>query len=560
MQSNAVTNEFTMDQNLLFSVIKSQAGSLTKALVEGVMNSIDAGATRVEVEVQADKFVISDDGKGFSSEDEIRLWFGRFGTPHQEGDAQFARFRMGRGQLMAFARTLWESNRFVMDVDVEGRGLTYDLLHRETSFPGCRVTGTLYERLTEAGLRDELTELRMSVRYAPAPVYVNGELFGSPAARTKGWTFQDDDAYYRVIPDSDDLLLYNQGVYVQTRGAWSTGMGGTVVSKKAVEVNFARNAVLDRCPTWARIRTRMQEVVMGKLSSADKLTDDERRFLARRINADVPQAVRDQLRKAKLLTDPTGRHHSLESLSRFKRFVYSPNADTMACATQGKDGTFVVTEDLLNRFGVYSIESLIHDLSKVPGIIAEGVEVLDIEALPSAIRGTTEESAPSELSRKQRAAFEALTWLNDEVVKAFSSTKYASQRRELRLGKHKQNTFVAWTDGRSYITANKHFLKYFERGLSGVSQWVLTLVHEYAHSNDDSESHAHGLEFFAKYHDMSFCDTLSLPSLAQQGLVRYMSALRKEGLSCPRAFRRELRPNLSCEDGLVDALSDAPSF
>ena len=43
------TRKFRMHPDLLFSVIKAQAGTLAKALMELVMNSVDAGASRIEI-------------------------------------------------------------------------------------------------------------------------------------------------------------------------------------------------------------------------------------------------------------------------------------------------------------------------------------------------------------------------------------------------------------------------------------------------------------------------------------------------------------------------------
>lgn len=546
MTLDVVSNKFTMDPNLLVSVIKSQAGSLSKALLEGVMNSLDAGASRVDLTVDEERFVIEDDGKGFASEAEILNWFGRFGTPHVEGDAKYGRFRMGRGQLMAFSVCRWESGEFSMDVDIENKGLTYDLGRLAAPLKGCRVSGVLYRPLAAWLLKDVLTELRMFVQYTPKPVYVNGELFGNCPSRLKSWTFEDEHAYYRVVPGSEELNVYNQGVFVQSRSAWSAGMGGVVVSKKPLAVNFARNSLLDHeCAVWREISVRLKDVAMRKLAGARKLTAGDRRFLARRVSSAVSMEHLALLRKAKLMTDPTGHHHALEDMQRYRRFVFSETANDLACATQGRDDTFVVTQDLLDRFGVYSVDGLLQDLRRVPGVLHPDAATGAITDLTSQLRGTTRDAELGELSRKQLAAYRALAWLNVEVQKSLRAAGIAPAARDLRLGKHKSNRFVAWTDGSEYITANIHFLRGFERGLAGVSEWVLTLVHEYCHDTDDSESHSHGEVFYKKFHDAVFSHGLSIPTLAQKGLVRYMSALREEGVSCPRAFRRELRPEIA---------------
>lgn len=542
----AATNEFTMDPNLLISVIKAQAGTLTKALLEGVMNSIDAGASKVNISMSHNVFVIDDDGRGFTSQAEVKNWFGRFGTPHQEGDSIYGRFRMGRGQMFAFASTKWQSGCFVMEVDIEKRGLTYDLSYSKEPFKGCRVTGLLYKELSSSELRDALSELKHFVAYTPVPVYVNGELFGSSPAKAKGWSFEDENGYFKVQPDADELHIYNQGVFVCTKHSYSTGMGGVLVSKKPLKVNFARNDILERqCEVWAALSAKLRQVVMNKLASAAKLTDEDRRYLARRVTSSDFYGMREKLLKAKLVTDPTGRHHPLESLRNYKRFAYAETATPLACATHGKGDTFVVTDAMLNRFGVYSVNSLLEELSRVAGLIDPNVEVATLEEIPASLRGTTSEASQSDLTKKQLAAYAALSWLNVEVQVRLNANGFSSPHRELLVGRHKKNMAVAWTDGKTYVTANIGHLKLFEKGLDGVSEWILTLVHEYMHDTDDSESHDHGEVFYAKYHDAVFSGSaLNLGTLAQQGLVKYLAALRKNGLSVPRELRKQLRPDI----------------
>ena len=96
--------KFKMHPDLLFSVIKSQAGTQEKAILEAVMNAVDAGATKCEIKIDENGYSIVDDGKGFVSRQEVDEFFETFGTPHKEGDATYGRFRMGRGQLFALDR------------------------------------------------------------------------------------------------------------------------------------------------------------------------------------------------------------------------------------------------------------------------------------------------------------------------------------------------------------------------------------------------------------------------------------------------------------------------
>ncbi len=92
---------FELDPQIVHFIIHSQAGSIGKALIELLMNSVDAGATLVRLNMSCNGFECFDDGQGFASREDVICYFGRFGTPHVEGDAVYGRFRLGRGQIMA---------------------------------------------------------------------------------------------------------------------------------------------------------------------------------------------------------------------------------------------------------------------------------------------------------------------------------------------------------------------------------------------------------------------------------------------------------------------------
>ena len=117
--AHSQTVAFQMHPDLLRSVIRKQAGSLDKAILEAVMNSIDAGSSSVNIQLLTDKVIITDDGRGFRDAQEIQDFFATFGTPHKEGDATYGKFRMGRGQMFAFGKNTWRTGTFQMDVDVD---------------------------------------------------------------------------------------------------------------------------------------------------------------------------------------------------------------------------------------------------------------------------------------------------------------------------------------------------------------------------------------------------------------------------------------------------------
>lgn len=146
---------FGIHPAILLTLMREQAGSVEKALAELVMNSVDARSTRIDITTSDTGFSIADDGKGFTSIDQLETFFDMFGTPHEAGDAYYGRFRVGRGQIMSYAKTTWRSGPFEMRVDIDpsAKDIGYDLVVHKAIAPGCRVDGEFIESHTAYALR-----------------------------------------------------------------------------------------------------------------------------------------------------------------------------------------------------------------------------------------------------------------------------------------------------------------------------------------------------------------------------------------------------------------------
>ena len=185
------------------------------------------------------------------------------------------------------------------------------------------------------------------------------------------WTFEDHLACYRIVK-ADALEVYSQDVFVRHFNTWQLGVGGVVISKLPLELNFARNAAESECPVWSGIRRVIEALVIRELASARHLTDSQRKFLGirfRELAACTPDP--SVWKGVKLLTDPSGNHLPLSTLAHYRRFVHIPEPGTLACAEHGRHGTFVVTDALLDRFGMDSLHDWLALLSEA-GLLAEG--------------------------------------------------------------------------------------------------------------------------------------------------------------------------------------------
>ncbi len=274
----------TAHNELLVKVIKDQAGTVDKGILEGVMNAREAGSeeARISLEDGGKRLIVADDGKGFRSEQEIIEWFETFGTPHKESEGKtWARFRMGRGQLFAFGRNVWRTGEFRMTVDIREWGLEYEFESGLDHFSGCRIEIDLYQPLIGEypcpyrSIENFKSTIRKQIEFIEGRVLVEGEQVNTPASECK-WDFETDECYF-MFGRGTGLQWYNIGAYVNEWSARMAGVTGVVVSKRAFDVNFARNQIKDACPIFQRARMVVNVNKIKKVRKAQRrLTDNEK--------------------------------------------------------------------------------------------------------------------------------------------------------------------------------------------------------------------------------------------------------------------------------------------
>lgn len=272
--SKSETRTLSLHPLAIHTFIRAQAGSLSKALAESVMNSIDAFAAHVTIILTATGFIVDDDGQGFLNRDEIASWFETLGFPHEEGNhRQYGTFGMGRAQAWAYASTVWTSNQFEMTVDVKTQGLDYQLRELAVARKGTRIVGTFYTPLDQATMLRTQTELEHALRYVPGIVTLNSKVINKDPAGEE-WTFETEDAYFRIGQGrSEGLSVYNVGVFVKAYPRYSVPVGGCIVTKSAavLRLNLARNEVLQsECPVWKRLLKSLAPYTPGEASKASK--------------------------------------------------------------------------------------------------------------------------------------------------------------------------------------------------------------------------------------------------------------------------------------------------
>ena len=499
--------QFGVHPAIIWSLIKEQAGSVSKALAELVMNSIDAGATRIDMTIDQHSFTISDDGKGFSSRDEIDQFFEVFGTPHNEGDAYFGKFRIGRGQMMVFAKTVWRSGHFRMDVDLSGATEAgYVLTVLDQTVPGCVIKGEFYEEKYYFDgdyhyFSDQEYSLKSMVRYVPVPIYINGKLLNDLPSDIN-WSKEDTAAWYLVGSNEHELRIYNRGVFVTAFPGAVYGVTGDVVSKLPLALNMARNEIRRwECGTWKVINESLKNTFDQRLSRLKKLDHHEHRSLMKMIVSDQPFTADVVKNLAKIRFIPTifGERITPKQLFSHHVFTLYDGHQAMIAERAQKMGLAnVIMPEWMSlcdlerndenlEFLMHRMAGVFHDYRIAPKIIPFAQFVKEMAGLHEFIEDTS-------LSTEEKLIMDCLRRFNGDI--AWICQGSSSMKRELRVGV--SNQMDAWTDGMTYIAIRRKQLN--DIRINGPHVLVSLLVHEYCHESSSAQNHPHDREFYLKFH------------------------------------------------------------
>jgi len=584
---------FELDPQIIHHIIYSQAGSIGKAIIELLMNSVDASATGVKLTIDRNGFNCADDGKGFATEEDVRMYFGRFGTPHEEGDATYGRFRLGRGQIMAHAKTTWSSNLWTMNVDTRSMGYSYDLDTLAAPEPGCSISGTWYEVLSDAEYMSTVQEIRDLVRYTPIEVELNGRVI-TRDPRKESWDFEDDYAYYRAKTEGA-VSIYNLGVLVRHDPAHLWGAGGLIVTKQAIALNVSRTEILRKtCPIWkavAKCFGKLADEVASRLGDHRK-TEARREKSARALLSGDP-AMQQLFSKEEVISILPGKRHLTmqDFLSRcrrgFDQAKYAvvenafdvPKAESIARSR----AAVLVHPQTIERFGCYNAADLHECIEQICSTLRDSYpdncyyaqvhapQMVDFGTMRDAFVERTSVVSEKTLDKETRRAWTALRWCLHGYA-GLCTGGHIRYGNQVRGGKQfaiilgDSNKAEAWTDGETYIAIDKKIVQRLSgRALQTVA-YVFNLVeHEIAHAGDSLDC-GHDEAFYQRYHDISLRYSAERQRYMHLWLTKYTTSLETEGKrgSGAAAWReRELISRAGSgreKKGLPDLVDNAPDL
>jgi len=489
-----------MHPKLLFDTIKRQAGTLEKANTEAVMNSIEAGAAAVYCTISVDAegkatMHIIDDGEGIDTKEDMIAHFETFGTPHDESEnTHWKQFRMGRGQLFAFGRNIWRTATFEMTVDINKWGLEYDLKENLPFVDGCEITIELYknpignwpypsmERYKEA--------LTKQVRFVNIPCYFNDEQINTPADDCD-WDLQDKNAYY-LFNVGTEMTVYNLGIYVQDISAYDVGMGGIAVSKKQLKVNFARNDVISDCPVMGHINKILEKHRIKKSRRTRRnLNQFERKSTLQDLRDNI-QRYQD-IKTLGLIPTAQGKYISLEVMRKNRLpWSFSNRGDRLADRIMQREQAICIDENILADLNYTGKKSqfFLWLVGQDNKIFYGNNDWHNVTKLYTPFSKLSEGVSDTYIVIPDKK----LTVSERRILKVLQSFD-CWRGRVLRIGGSEMAD--AWTDGSTYITIDRNFLKKLYLGSGrGVNELMMVMAHEMAHDEDTACTHYHGPEFY----------------------------------------------------------------
>ena len=553
---------FTLDQHAISMFIRSQAGSLQKAILEAVANALDAGSSHVKVDLGAKRVVIEDDGRGFKSKKELVQFFERFGFDHTGLDRKVGRFGVGRGQLFHFGKNLWTTHGFTMLVDTQTDMGAYDLGVAKNRHKGVKIEIDLYSPLAFSEMSQVENELKKLVKFSTIPVILNGkEVQRSP--QDMKWDAETDEAWFK-LDDSYDIKIYSQGLFVQSLPARHFGKGGIVVTKlgQALEQNMARNDILTTdCEVWKKVQATLKELsrtMKKEVRRGATMNEAVRASMATDAIASNDLEGFQTLHTAPLFTLTNGRHVRLEALLKLGFVAWAPNKDPAADVLLQRKQANIINPKTLDRFQVETVAELKEKISNALDhylVLMEEMyyrgntgKVLDLKGkleacvfeervadLPMKANVDLVEVKDSEANPEEKLALsiirtELLPYLTALVRNHMKSDQPREHFQCLRSPPRRVQMAIcegsdACTDGASKIWLDRKFLRdCIQTGPQGFNRLANVLTHELIHDVDSTTGHDHDIDFYQAFHDLT-CDG----QVAGNGLHAYRKWLRRGG-------------------------------
>ena len=503
------TVEMTTADQVAQYLIEDQMADLTDAVREAVQNGIDSpGSSRVLVSVTPDQTVVCDDGAGvdLGSDDGTRdLSVLGAGTKERADDTTLGEWGIGTGAIIAKGAVRIWSGRHALCFDYQDQRTTEPfaavagregvVVETEHAFDGVCVTIDHYagEVPNPESYRWRRIVERLRERFAyltfrtDVTVVVNGEPvddghpFAAVADSRVSETHETDDAYLAIEHAPEDGLdVYSNGLLVTTDH--DVGVGGVVVSKGNLTLNFGRTAIQSGCDQWGRIQETIADVrceLYNQVNDA-ALDGQTRAKMAELLVGD--ESLRERWRDRDLFQLVTETPVSLAQIQA---------APQIAC----QDGASHGGDALVER-GAIILDTTDPATKQLAAAATESDTKI---ALPSRFDVATR---AEEMGVWQGYSRLADTDLSTRQARYLLFARALADAIEIdRTIYWGEATADAWTDGRTRIVVTDSAVTSSKRAV-WTHDLFLTLCHEAAHDRSDKRRTAHGRRFESRFREL----------------------------------------------------------
>jgi len=558
---------FEAHQDLLYQVMTRQAGSVSKATLEGIMNSADAGAGRCDVVLSQKCILLNDDGRGFKDMDEIKTNFKILGQPQSAEEKKrktYGTFRVGRGQMFSFGRNVWRTGMWDLETDISKR-MGFIPRNREVPVKGCEITIELYDQfhLLPTALAETARELKLWCRWMmPLEVWLSVEeeepVLISHDPEEFEWDHVLDEAYV-ALDDSAKLSVYNMGAHVRDFYKSHFGVGGEVVSRQRFKVNMARNDIQRDCLVWKKVEPVVNQWARTRTIKKKKSWDDsERQSMSRAVKAG--EYTWDEVQGMNLFTAVTGRHYKFADVfschKHRHKLTVCERGDRLGDRIHREGLAFVLAQETLDRMECQDMESLVDWARLIYPYNLPPLKLVPFESLAQGFKETYELVPEDKRRPAEKIWVELISGCQQRlrlVDETDDDVDFTYRRdnpnkacnRKVVIGLSEKA--AGWTDARSYVAIDRKWLGKRTLTVEGFAEVGDLYLHECCHRTPDLETHDHDQGFYELFHDSAgeFLATFishcfrALPQVLQRHNRRLTRQQLKQQDQAVMAERRE---------------------
>lgn len=464
--------KFEMSEDLLRSVILKQAGSILKAIQECIQNSLDAGATIIELEINQRGFNFYDNGCGMNKK-EIDSFFKIFGnSSKKDQDDKIGVFGMGRGQVFSFGYTVWRTKEWIISINIMKR-LGYRIRKIKEDVKGTNICCAFYKPIDSWESNSTINRIKgYFLPLGKVKFYINGELYDPQIEISKLHNSEDFTVFESTRFSGH---IFSQNLYIKSV---NTMFDYNINCNKKMELNFARNSFLDNEDSTKKLSELIMKMEENELLAIKKFNSTSGKYILNRLaqgKVDIKL-----FENKKIIEFANGKLVSIKFLEGKEIMFGGKDIDSDKAIQQG----YIVVNDIVSHF----IRAL-----KNEGKL--NLEISDLRPCDVVEKGyhkrITEQTLYEKKGYRSLLYYYYTMELNQDVF---------GGKREIRVGE--SDISNAWTDGEHYICFNKNiFSKKMIRREKEMNIFQL-LLHEYAHEDDDTNETSHDGNFYERFYNL----------------------------------------------------------